>query len=554
MDAGNFKDTLAKGGDYIIGPSGVTMDAVTGIDTFVVPSGIKFKFEGDLTLPTNSVIIFENTSSVDNSSTGKIAVSGTVKIVGDKTVTDKLGGGTGVTSVPFETTKNDFTTVPTNLAVKGNFTIDDAGNTNNTILYSALAAANLYVVGNMTVGASAGAVASTGGITVVGDLEANDVVTAPLIVTKSVAFKTIVQTGLTLKADGNVTSAQNLTFSGASSIGGDLEFNGATDAVKVLTTSGTATLKIGGDLTAVTVTLGTATANALTVEGAATITGTLAGTGDTTGSVITFNGETTVDTFTSGLPSTVIAGSGKVTIANHLVDTGTNTILIKNTAGVTLDSATETLITSQFKVKKATIFGDTAGTGVTIKQDATSAITLGAGSKIITNDGGSIVFGTANTVTLTKATLGPGTYTPAAGGLTLTTGTVEIASGGGVVIAGTGALKFADNTAILKVASSGFVDVSTDGDIDNPTTDRTTIKFRATTSNGTASKWDITGTAPNFTVVISQTGNSGIAILGKIQFTGNATNTDANAGAASTAAAGKLTAGAGTCFIITGST
>jgi hypothetical protein len=228
-------------------------------------------------------------------------------------------------------------------------------------------------------------------------------------------------------------------------------------------------------------------------------------------------------------------------------------VKITNTGGVTLNS--ETTIAANLKVTKVKITG--VATGVVINSDATSIVVpASAGIATTTETGSKIVAGSGTTlVTLTKASLGPGTYTAGTADLTLgASTTVEVASGGVVEIAEGATLKLTNDTSLLKVLAGGAVDVKTaGGDIIKVEGSQTGITFVAKkSSDSSASKWKITGTAPNFTVQIDSDGNTDAAILGKIQVTGS-TSDAAIAGTTATAAAGKLTAGTDTIFIISAS-
>jgi hypothetical protein len=295
----------------------------------------------------------------------------------------------------------------------------------------------------------------------------------------------------------------------------------------------------------------------LTVKQGATAIGALT---NTAAATFTFDGATTIGIFTPGEGGTTIAGAGAVTITTALSITGTNTVKITNTGGVTLSGETATIIAPNLTVTKAKITGVAAGvtipgsTDITIPTGASIATTTETGSQIVAG-------GTDNKVTLTKATLGPGTYTGAADGLTLGATTEVTVDAGEVKIAGAGVLKFndtADSTLILKAGAK--LDVAVGGDITGNAHANVTLLVgtSATPTEGTnkavtkvagpPAVWTVT-TASEFS---AGTGNANVPIvLGKIQFalTGGAT---AEAGGDATAGAGTLTAGAGTALTLAG--
>jgi hypothetical protein len=387
---------------------------------------------------------------------------------------------------------------------------------------------------------------------------------------------------------GEVESTGNIIINQAASIAGDLKTTGtlttgASGTLAVggkLTTTGPVTLGAGGNLTVsgpaeIASLISTGTASATFNGPSASITAytasqtTFAGTAPLTittftdassASTVTFNGPTTItNAITVGTGGLTIAGTGAVTLSKAPVTTTSLTLSIKSTTGgVTF--AAETSIASNIKATNVTVKSSDGSATAIIQSNAN--LTLPADTSIeVTNPAAKIVVGTtvANQITITGSVLtgGTGGYTGTDGKLSLGASTkIEVEDGGLIVIAGSGHLELTDGTSEVELQAGGAIDVKTaTGKIGESTVAQT--KISVTGTNG--GKATIVKDASNsiWTITDDATGNTGTIVLGAVSFalTGTSAITDVTGTDPTTSAAGgKLIAGAGTTITFEGST
>jgi hypothetical protein len=278
-----------------------------------------------------------------------------------------------------------------------------------------------------------------------------------------------------------------------------------------------------------------------------------------TGSV-TASSATTITAYNPSAPGAIIAGTTAVTIGT-LGPTATNTVTITNTGGVTLTG--ENTIAANLKVNNAKITGSAAtGAGVLIDSDAAN-IVVHADESIVTttvtgaNVSNIVAGGATDKVTLTNATLGPGTYTGTTTGLTLgSTAKVTVAGTGEVNIAGSGILTFGTAaTSQLILEPGAKVDVvAATGDITGTDRTKVTLLVAASTAPTQGTKKNVTNTTTAWTVATAGDMTNGTVVLGKIKFaiTTDDTNAVIGANADTDAAVGSLTAGTGTILTLAG--
>jgi hypothetical protein len=272
--------------------------------------------------------------------------------------------------------------------------------------------------------------------------------------------------------------------------------------------------------------------------------------------VFTFNGTTTVDQFTSGNVGTIIDGTGEVTITKVLGPTTSNTVIIKNTGGVTLTA--ENTLAANLKATKATIVGDVGGTGVTIKSDNAS-LTVPTGATItVSGTGSSIVAGGGNaTVTITGATLKAGTYTAANNAtntLKLVAATeIEVADGGEVAIGTAGQIVFTADTSKISLLAGGSLVSSLGGTLikDSNTVANVKLIVGTTASPTTPTTAAVTtANTTEFTVTTGTGSGSTDVTVANAKWTIATGAVDTKA-VSNTGTAGKLKAGAGTTLTLT---
>jgi hypothetical protein len=349
-------------------------------------------------------------------------------------------------------------------------------------------------------------------------------------------------------------------------VGGNLNMTGADAAAKAVALGGN--LTVGGDANIGALTGPTASANIIfngatasivsyaakatastdTFAGAAALTiGTLTDIGSA--SQVTFNGPTTItDPVTVGASGLTIAGTGNVTL-KKAPDTTAGALTVQNTAGVTLEEVT--VIAANITATNVTIKGGSTGTPI----GSTGVTAIVADGSIIVPAEGSIVAGTGtDTITITGATLGAGTYTATAGQLSLST-TAVITVDGGIDIAGAGdlALTLAATSVIFN--ENSYLDVKDAtgkfGEAD-PTDTKVSVtgaagNGKATVVKGAGNDWTITDDAAGTAAVTVILGTLKLALTGTTAIT-NIAGTDASG----EAAPGKLIAGPGTTITFDG--
>jgi hypothetical protein len=517
--------------------------------TVIIRANNKVKLVGAAAYTVNddaaAFLIIEDASSFI-SGTGGIVTQAAGTVIADQAVLDARVTGTG--KLAYQTIGEGGIVGASPVAIKGDVSITDTGATGTAIKASELSGKELYVVGDLTVSTAVTATA----INVIGDVTAAAKITAKLNVTGKATF-TAAQDALTGLTAGSVESSVTITGGTNANITvtGELKTTGTAN-VKLL---GTGTLTAGSLDLAKDLTVGAVATDAVTVKGEARIAGVV--TNGAAASVFTFNGPTTIDTFTSGNAATVIAGTGSVTITEPLTDTSTNTVIIKNTGGVTLTAAN--VIAANLTATKATIKG-TSTTGVIIKSAADDITVPANGSIDVTAEGALIEAGGTNgKVAITKAKLNAGTYKGidnAAGTLTLIANTsLEVADGGAVKIANAGQISFgAATTSKIILLPGGALDLSATATmIKTGDADATGITISATDASDSPTKGAITGDAPNYTLTKADSGTTESVKVGNatIGIT-NDVITTISLTAASPAAAGKITAGTDTKLIFAG--
>jgi hypothetical protein len=531
-----INDALASGTSVVF--AGVTQ---SDAGTVIIPAnrtGGAVKLVGTAAYTTfdtgGGVLIVEDVSSVYGN--GGLVSGGTTSPV----IVPEGVEASGDSVIPLQDGTDTIDTSGTAIAVKvDKVTINTTATGTTNILNTELTTQNLYVVGDVEVSAAIGGAAT---ITVTGDAEVTTAQTAAVVwdIKGNLDAKKLPTTG-TLTVGGNAVFAEAVTgITGAIAIGGNATFSNTL-------TTGTGAVTVGSLEVTGAASLG---AGGLTVNGAAEFKSTLT---NAAASTATFNGATTIDTYTSGGAATVIAGTGSVTIAKTLGDISTNTVVIKNTGGVTLTA--ESTIASDIKATKATIKGVAAGLtigGTTLKIPANGSIDVTAeGASIVTT-------GTANKVTITGATLKAGIYTGTDGRLSLsTTAEIEVADGGMIEIAGAGNLELTGATSKVVLKEGGAIDVKADTGNFGEASQTDTKVTVAASSAPTATKATITE-APTkvWTVTSVGTGGTGATniILGtlKLAITGTS-DVNAVVGASDSGAVGKLITGTGTVITFIGS-
>jgi hypothetical protein len=355
-------------------------------------------------------------------------------------------------------------------------------------------------------------------------------------------FKDALTTGA-----GKLTVSGDLEVTGAATIGaGGAEIAGNATFSDTLGTTASGTVVVSGNLNVDKA----ATLNeALTVHGRAEFKDTLT---CATATTATFNGPTTIADTVTASTALAIAGTGAVTLKKAPV-TGAVALTVKNTAGVTLEEAT--VIAANITATNVTVKGD-ASTGTAIKSSDTG-LTVGSdtANSIVVLANGSIVAGTgADTVTITGATLGAGTYTAGNDQLSLTT-TAVITVDGGIDIAGGGDLAL--DVAATKVIfnENSYLDVKdAAGQFGEASQGDTKVSVTGAAGNGKATV--VKGAGNEWTITDDATGTAAVTvILGtlKLALTGTSAITNiAGTDASGEAAPGKLIAGPGTTITFGG--
>ena len=520
---------------------------ITGASPIVLPSNKTLQLVGTITLPDDGVFVVVGADSLSGPGGFEGTSSGNPSyLIAPPAVTAARNSGTDLTSVSLQAFGTDFDNAGSVLGVQGDLAITDTAGA------AKIATKTVYVTGNVTVSNAASPTA----IIALGNVSASATITGAVAATGKVTFSAAAQTALTGLTAGSVESAVAITTTGTGAIDvkGELKTTGATSHV-TLGGAGTITagsLDLAGNLAA-------ATGTAVTVKGAAKITGTLSNGAAAT--VFTFDGPTTVTgQFTPGAANTEIAGKGAVTFTAALGDTSANTVIIKNTGGVTLTA--ENTIADNVVATNVTIIG--GNTGVTIKSDGTALTVNSNESIIVPPTGGSIVAGAStDTVTITGATLKPGTYTGAATGLS-TIGEIEVAGAGKIDIAGNGDLALTAAATKVVLLAGATIDVkAATGKFGEATQTNTKVTVGTAAAPTTPTKATVENSGTTWTVTTDITGTN-ISAVGKRIFLGafaldfDGTNdveedaciaSTANEG---TAAAGKIVAGTGTAITFIG--
>ena len=534
---------------------------ITGSSPIVLPADKTLQLVGTITLPDDGVFVVVSADSLSGDGGFEGTASGSASyLIAPEAVTSARNSGTDLTSVSLQTFGADFDNTASVLGVQGGLAITDTAGAGK------IAGKTVYVTGNVTVSSAAtptalnvlGSVNVSAAVT--GDVGAQGNVSASALITGAVDAKGKVsftgataQNALTRLSAGSVESAVAVTTASGGSINvdGELKTTGATSHVAL---GGTGTLTAGSLDLAGNLTVGTATTGAVTVDGAATIAGAV--TNGAAAAVFTFNGPTTIDTFTSGKAGTVIAGTGAVTVAKALTDTSTNTVIIKNTGGVTLTAANT--IAANIVATKATIIG--SATGVTIDSDAASILVHSDESIAVAGPGAQIVAGGSNGMgTITGAVLSGGTFTAtdaATATLTLGAGAVLAATGtGAVTIGDAGLIVLTDGSSSIILLAGGSLVAPAAGDLIKTGATAAGVKLTVVAASGlaTATYATVTDATP-FTVTTAAAAGTGSqkVTVGKISWTIDKTDeVDAQAGVAETSgAAGTIKAGAGTALSI----
>ncbi|MDR0637796.1 MAG: hypothetical protein LBG27_02655 [Spirochaetaceae bacterium] len=439
-------------------------------------------------------------------------------------------------------------------------TVDASGNIGGTAKATVLGSKTVYILGTLTNADATldlstatgvkplGSISSSANIklaatTLLGNLTVTGAAT--LTTTNAVDVKGTLTTGT-----GAVTLGGNLTVGGNAVIGGALA--GPTSS---------ATITFNGATASIASYTAKAVASKDTFAGKAVLTiGTL--TDIASESEVVFNGPTTVTKmFTPGTSGAIIAGSGAVTFTAALGATTDNNVTVKNTGGVTLTA--KNTIATNIDATKVTIKG--SDTGVIIDSDAAS-ITVNASESItVPADGGVVAGGTTDKVTITGATLKPGTYTGTTGKLALSANTeIEVADNGAIEIAGTGDLNLTESTSKVVLNAGGAIDVkAATGKFGEATQTETKVTVGTAANPSTATKAAVVKADTVWTVTTDAAGTDISApadkiILGTfaVDFAGTS-NVDVDPCIAATAdsktaAAGKLVAGAGTAITFIG--
>jgi hypothetical protein len=431
-------------------------------DTLIIPAGRGVKILGAFTTDTGGVLVIGDASSVDLTQGNVVSDTGNILITSQALIdAGKLGGSGTLLPYAIASSITDGTipvtaTAGGATALYGNVNVKTAGAAPGEISVSEFSGKNVFILGNLTV---TNAVTATS-VNVLGSVSASGEITGLLNASGAVTF-TGAQTALTgLNTDASVTSTKAISSSGDIGVKGNLTLTGAT-ADGALTASGTAKLEVGGNVSAASVTtgsgiftvggnlsagdvtLGTATTNALTVAGVATITGDLgAGTANTaiilvkggsiggavdlgaTSASLTSNGPLTITGILTSTSATTLAGTGAITLS--AVPVITSGLVVTNTAGVTLPSfvgvSGQAINASAGKVTFGTAadyITVTKGTltcevGVaTIYSAANKALELANLADLTLVDEGAITVGGAAKITLLNSTIGAGTYTAA---------------------------------------------------------------------------------------------------------------------------------------------
>jgi hypothetical protein len=390
---------------YAIDAGGpLTLIGVTQSDpgSILIPAGRGVKIVGTFTTEGSaaSVLVIADDSSVEVTDGNIVGGSGAA-IISTQTFID-TGKVAGTVVVPFATASSitDGTIPSTSFiggvaAIKGNVNVKTTGAAAGEISLAQLIGSNVFIYGDLTV--------------------TNDVAAASINVLGNVSAAGTITSALS--ASGNVESTKAITGVGAIGINvkGNLNLKGATADGALSTAGTTGTIKVGGNLTAVSVATGTATDEALSVDGTATI-GTL-----TPGAAIaqiTFGKTAAVGAYTAKGTATadVFNGKGPLTITAFTDIASASTVTFN--LPTTLTDAVTVLVSNTFL----------AGTGaVTL----TAAPVITGNNLIITNTGG-VTFGA---------------------GLAATSGTIKVASGGTIVVPATKAIVF---NSILELGPGAY--------------------------------------------------------------------------------------------------
>jgi filamentous hemagglutinin len=531
--------------------------------TITIPAGRTVTLSGSnaIKLHASGILVVESAASLGG--TGKINLNGGI-LIAEASVIENWTTGSTASAIAIPT--SGVVVSGTNVVAKAEtITITGENTEGNNIDKDEISTSTIYVFGNLEVSDT---VALTK-VIVAGDVTASHAITGTVEATGEVAFTgATAQTALTSLTAGSVTSSANIgtTNNGDITVAGALTTTGAATitvngigklTAGSLTTGAASTLTVGtGPITiAGTANIGgnlVATTGTVTFNGPATITGTLAATTGT----LAFNGataSTVTGVFTPGGAAT-ISGTGAVAFTEAIGDTSTNTVTIKNTGGVTLTAANT--LAANLVATGVTITGETT-TGVVIDKDATNIVVPTGAFITVPDTGTGLVVGSTNTVTIKGATLKVGTYTGAAGMLTLAANTeIEVGNGGEVAIAGSGKLAIgaATSSKVTLLAGGRIIALTADGDIDLASSNRAKILLTVgtTADPATPAMANISGTTP-FTVAVGSPGNTQDVIVGKIKWSIVGGTPAVYAGDTASAAIGTLIAGDGTTITITGS-
>jgi hypothetical protein len=570
----DFKTTLGKAGTYEVPSGGTTVASEAGADTIIVEATTKLKLSDDLILPGGTTIVFKSKDSIIEGA-GKIRrVDGggpngpppPIKVVAD--ASKKAIAETSATFIPLF---NTGTTLPTgdHIGVIGNLTITadetkaaaSATEAAKIKVGDLTATKNLYVLGDLTVdagvpdtGVSAASIYVTGKITATGE----KITTNKLRVSQASTIGT-----LTPGADGvTIEGIGAVTITNALSITSNLKVTKAkiigSGGVVIPPTNGALTIPTGGsiaaeaDATIVAGTVVSGTTNGVTFTKATLGPGTY--TPATDGLRL---GTSTTLTVNDG-GSVAVAGTGKL-----IAGTDTNKVTLTK---ATLGPGTYTTNTPSSPDSELTLG---ANTTLTVATDGSVAV-AGSGKLTLEEETSKLIAGTSpNIVTLTKATLGTGTYTGGTDSLTLsgTNGSViTVKEGGKADVAGTGKLLLTGASDKLVLQTNGTLAVAAGAKIDdaNATPAFTSAKLGVyavgDTSFSTAKATTVAGTgttseSPHVLTAVSG-GTATNIILGLIQFTSaTADSTIVSGTDADTAArVGFVKAGQNAVVVFTGST
>jgi filamentous hemagglutinin len=288
---------IDAGGPLVL--AGVTQ---SDADSIVIPVGRGVRILGNFTVHNTGTLVIADASSVVLTEAGTInSAGGTPAVIAPQAILDSNVGG-NTTPVPIQTGAAAIDTTGTYVAVKGNITISTAV-TSATNIINSTSGKNLFILGTLAVNNDI----TTTSINVLGSVSASGEIIGALNATGAVTF-TGAQTALAGLSAASVTSTKAVSSSGDVGIEGNLTLTGLTTDGALTTTSG-AKIEVGGSLSAASVTLGTATADALKVGGTTAI-GTLT---TSAANQITFGAAASVGTFAIDHAAEVL-GTGNVTI------------------------------------------------------------------------------------------------------------------------------------------------------------------------------------------------------------------------------------------------